>query len=472
MPLFKFKYNPGPEGCEDLEKYCPGGYHPVVIGDELSNGRYSIVHKLGSGGSAVVWLARDKESDRLVALKILTAESSQHGRELQTHKYLQAKCSSFDSIQVAPLRNHFSVQGINGDHICLVFDILGPSIGSLKAFGQEFKVRPEKIRVLVSQVVEGLLHLHNNGIALADISPNNLLFCINDIDSWTDEQVYDTFGYPEGFQVNLYRPYNRKTATLEDKMPKPAVDGHAPSAVYEPLEFLPAVTELVQPVLKFIDLGDAFEIDRPPQSHEVGVNINYSAPEIGFIKHPTKAGDIWGLACTIFELRTGEQLFDGGFLGGLGVFKHINATLGPLPEEWMNTLQEQYEDFPRGIFKYDSGSRAVLRQRLRRVGKLKKWHFKSYEQRRQRYGEMQNYRLDPEIFERMISCFNRPPSRFSAAELNSFHNLLVRMLKYHPEDRISVSEILFHPWVKKEIKAKKSRAWLVRYDPGRDFSEK
>jgi serine/threonine-protein kinase SRPK3 len=32
---------------EDWEDYCRGGYHPVKIGDEFSNGRYKIVRKLG-----------------------------------------------------------------------------------------------------------------------------------------------------------------------------------------------------------------------------------------------------------------------------------------------------------------------------------------------------------------------------------------------------------------------------------------
>ena len=47
------------EDEEDLEDYRPGGYHPVNIGDEFSNGRYVIVRKLGWGHFSTVWLARD-----------------------------------------------------------------------------------------------------------------------------------------------------------------------------------------------------------------------------------------------------------------------------------------------------------------------------------------------------------------------------------------------------------------------------
>lgn len=37
------------DDVEDLEGYVVGGYHPVQLGDELSQGRYRIIHKLGFG---------------------------------------------------------------------------------------------------------------------------------------------------------------------------------------------------------------------------------------------------------------------------------------------------------------------------------------------------------------------------------------------------------------------------------------
>lgn len=44
---------------ESLERYRPGGYHPVRIGDTFNSGRYKVVSKLGYGLYATVWLARD-----------------------------------------------------------------------------------------------------------------------------------------------------------------------------------------------------------------------------------------------------------------------------------------------------------------------------------------------------------------------------------------------------------------------------
>src|SRR5579859_7007071 len=49
------------EDEEDLEDYVKGGYHPVKIGDEFSEGRYSVVRKLGWGHFSTVWLAKDRK---------------------------------------------------------------------------------------------------------------------------------------------------------------------------------------------------------------------------------------------------------------------------------------------------------------------------------------------------------------------------------------------------------------------------
>jgi hypothetical protein len=34
---------------ENLARYCPGGYHPVRIGDSFKDGAYKIINKLGYG---------------------------------------------------------------------------------------------------------------------------------------------------------------------------------------------------------------------------------------------------------------------------------------------------------------------------------------------------------------------------------------------------------------------------------------
>jgi hypothetical protein len=43
--------------CEWAEEYCPGGFHPVNLGDTFHGGKYRVIRKLGDGSYSTVWLA-------------------------------------------------------------------------------------------------------------------------------------------------------------------------------------------------------------------------------------------------------------------------------------------------------------------------------------------------------------------------------------------------------------------------------
>lgn len=45
---------------ESLDRYSPGGYHPVRIGEYFDKERFCIINKLGYGPYSTVWLAYDR----------------------------------------------------------------------------------------------------------------------------------------------------------------------------------------------------------------------------------------------------------------------------------------------------------------------------------------------------------------------------------------------------------------------------
>jgi serine/threonine-protein kinase SRPK3 len=47
------------DSVENLNDYKPGGYHPGDIYPTRDNPRYRVLHKLGYGSFATIWLARD-----------------------------------------------------------------------------------------------------------------------------------------------------------------------------------------------------------------------------------------------------------------------------------------------------------------------------------------------------------------------------------------------------------------------------
>ena len=113
-----FKYVPIEE-VERLEKYQPGGYHPILIGDVLQS-RYRVAHKLGYGAYSTTWLCRDYQSNSYVAVKVGTADSND--REVDILNYLNHS-SSFEhpeKAMIPSIKDSFVLHGPNGTHPCYV----------------------------------------------------------------------------------------------------------------------------------------------------------------------------------------------------------------------------------------------------------------------------------------------------------------------------------------------------------------
>ncbi|CAG8060736.1 unnamed protein product [Penicillium nalgiovense] len=131
--ITEFKDNPLLFTEEGIHRYRRGGFHPVSLGDEFNNGRYTVHHKLGFGESCTVWLAEDNHyvwhsHGPWVALKILAAHIKEP-REIRNLRYLKEKTRDYPSSQgIANLLDTFLVVGPNGTHHCLVFASFGPTV--------------------------------------------------------------------------------------------------------------------------------------------------------------------------------------------------------------------------------------------------------------------------------------------------------------------------------------------------------
>ncbi len=145
------------DDVENVEQYRQGGLHPVSLGDIL-NTKYKVVHKLGHGGFATVWLARVLEENRYAAVKVLSAKARVEDLEFLT--YLRDHGGNHPNI--VSLQDTFKVQGPNGLHQCLVFHSTGPSLKRI-ADGRHQLSGPMS-RNAGRQIAEGLAHLHSTGI--------------------------------------------------------------------------------------------------------------------------------------------------------------------------------------------------------------------------------------------------------------------------------------------------------------------
>jgi hypothetical protein len=143
-------------GLEELDMYTEGGFHPVHLGDALGpSGRYHVIHKLGYGGFATVWLCRDKEASRYVAVKITMARDY--------HRPLMDLSMPKAEFLASPL-DHFTIQGPNGSHRCVVFPLLGPRVAPETWLKMDEQTVGPTLRKYAYQSVQALNLLHENGI--------------------------------------------------------------------------------------------------------------------------------------------------------------------------------------------------------------------------------------------------------------------------------------------------------------------
>lgn len=146
------------EDCERLERYCPGGFCPIKLGDRLCDGRYLIVQNLGFGGSSTVWLASDQKQQELVAIKIKTADSASESQEIDILTQLHG-CPL-----IRQLLDFFIENSPNGAHQCLVMEAASCSLTQSKSLASHALLDLPTARTIAADLVLTVHSLHRQGI--------------------------------------------------------------------------------------------------------------------------------------------------------------------------------------------------------------------------------------------------------------------------------------------------------------------
>ena len=140
-----------------------------MIGKVL-NGQYKIYDEIGSGGLATVYLARNLQTNQIVAVKVLHAHVASAVDTRSRFDREADLLAGLDDPQFVHLLDH----GTEGSQPFLVMEFVeGRTLKEL--ITAQGSLPPDQALYIVRQVAEALASIHRRGVIHRDIKPQNIM---------------------------------------------------------------------------------------------------------------------------------------------------------------------------------------------------------------------------------------------------------------------------------------------------------
>ncbi|KAF0930026.1 hypothetical protein E2562_027204 [Oryza meyeriana var. granulata] len=295
------------------------GHYVFDLGENL-NRRYKILSKMGEGTFGRVLECWDRETREYVAIKVVRS----------IRKYRDAAMIEIDVLNRLAENERYrslcvQIQGWFDyrNHICIVFEKLGPSLYDFLKRNRYQPFPVELVREFGRQLLESVAYMHELRLIHTDLKPENILLVSSEY---------------------IKVPGSKKNS--QDEM-------H--------FKCLPKSS-----AIKLIDFGST-AFDNQEHSSIVSTR-HYRAPEIILGLGWSFPCDIWSVGCILVELCSGEALFQTH--ENLEHLAMMERVLGPLPEHMIRKASSSAQKYFRRGARLNWPEGAVSRESIRAVKKL------------------------------------------------------------------------------------------------------
>lgn len=290
----------------------------------------------------------------------------------------------------------FKIKGPQGQHFCVVYDVLREPIGVCMDKFRGHLFNSSKLRKLIPPLLQGLDYMHSVcHIVHTDLKPDNVMLGLG------DPAVLDHF-----VEKERANPTPRK---------KP--DSHGRIIYKSRNDFGDAPTDQVIETVKIIDIGLAEFGDVP---HNTAIQSNaFTAPEVILAAGWSYPADIWNLGVMLWDLFENFGLFDAIDTRPSHYHsdQHLGlmiALMGPPPKELLargSTTATYFDDD----------------------------------------GNFRQPKLIPTNF-----TFETAITKIRGKEKELFIDFVKKMICWLPEERWTAKQLLDHPWLKCETSETKA----------------
>ncbi|KAK5709190.1 hypothetical protein LTR17_020014 [Elasticomyces elasticus] len=387
---------------ETLPNYRADRYYPVHIG-QVFDSRYRVVGKLGYGTASTVWLCRDSHAEKTTyrAVKVYV-NSLKHHRELPIYKHINGVDSVHGGqVDVRKMFEAFTICGPYGEHICLVHEPCGISLGELKSRAKGKRLDADLLRQGLRNVLSGLQYLHEEAKVIHTARKQLYLVAI-----WGVANLAFSDLHPDNILMGIHEQRDASVLPEIEKSEEesPAPRKELPDRIIYQSYRMPLTNGL--PVIS--DLGEARLAGDKPH-HGLVMPSVYRAPEVILGMSWSYPIDIWSFGMMAWDLSEPRRLFRVQDSQGRYSEEHhlaqMVALLGPPSLEFLERSENSW----------------------------KYWN---------RDGTWKSHVPIPGDI-----TLEAAEQRLEAEEKQLFLTWLRKMLQWRPEDRASSQDVFFDEWL-------------------------